>query len=399
MTMKILHVSPTYIPAWRYGGPIRSVHGLCVGLARRGHEVHVFTTNVDGPCDSDVPLGEPVALDGVMVWYFPSRHLRRLYWSPEMAAALAERVRKFEVLHLHSLFNWPPWGAARAAHAAGVPYLVAPRGMLVKELVARKSSLLKTVWLSCIERKTLEQASGIHATSRLEIEDAGKFGYRFPPFYVVPNGVEAEELAPDRSEQSAQIRDLCSGPPFILFMGRVHWKKGLDRLIRALALLEGVSLVIAGNDEEGYRPGLEALARELGVQERIIHTGSVQGADKQALLSHARVLALPSYSENFGLVVIEAMAAGRPVVVTPEVGLAEMVRETGAGLVAGGDPEHLADALARILGDPEAAYLMGQCGRNTVREQFTWDVAACQMEHVYEEVLASRSRRGIVNSG
>lgn len=397
--MRILHVSPTYIPAWRYGGPIRSVHGLCAGLARRGHEVHVFTTNVDGPGDSEVPLGEPVALDGVMVWYYPSRHLRRLYWSPQMASALAEQVRRFEMLHLHSLFNWPPWGAARAAQAARVPYLVAPRGMLVKELVARKSSLLKTVWLACIERKTLEQAAGIHATSPLEIEDAEKFGYRFPPFYVVPNGVESEALTSDGSDPSSHIRDLCAGPPYILFMGRVHWKKGLDRLLRALSLLDRINLVITGNDEEGYRPGLEELARELGIAERIIHTGPVQGADKQALLSHARLLVLPSYSENFGNVVIEAMAAGRPVVVTPEVGLAAMVRETGAGLVSEGDPEHLSGVLAQILGDPDGADRMGRLGRDAVRKQFTWDAVASRMEQVYEEVLTSRGRTGTTSRG
>ena len=85
--MRVLHVVPSYIPAWRYGGPIRSVHGLCAGLARAGLDVHVFTTNVDGDRDSEVPLGEPVDLDGVQVTYFPSRRLRRLYYSPEMRSA------------------------------------------------------------------------------------------------------------------------------------------------------------------------------------------------------------------------------------------------------------------------------------------------------------------------
>ena len=110
--MRILHVIPSYLPAVRYGGPIFAVHGLCRALAARGHHVEVFTTNVDGPNDSAVPIGVPVAVDGVHVRYFPSKRLRRLYWSPPMARALNTDVAGFTVVHLHSVFLWPTWAAA-----------------------------------------------------------------------------------------------------------------------------------------------------------------------------------------------------------------------------------------------------------------------------------------------
>ena len=113
--MRILHVVPSYFPAVRYGGPIFAVHGLCKALAARGHEVHVFTTNVDGPGESDVPIGFPVDLDSVQVRYFPCPALRRLYWSPALGHALQCDVAKFDVVHLHSIFLWPTWVAARAA--------------------------------------------------------------------------------------------------------------------------------------------------------------------------------------------------------------------------------------------------------------------------------------------
>ncbi|MEZ5582503.1 MAG: glycosyltransferase [Candidatus Competibacteraceae bacterium] len=141
--MRLLHVVPTYLPATRYGGPIYSVHGLCKALAARGHEVHVFTTNVDGPGDSDVPLTKPVRRDGVSIWYFPSRQLRRLYWSPPMAKALRKLMPGFDLVHLHSIFLWPTWMAARCARHCNVPYILAPRGMLVKELIQRKSSWIQ----------------------------------------------------------------------------------------------------------------------------------------------------------------------------------------------------------------------------------------------------------------
>src|SRR5262249_13257793 len=124
--MRILHVVPTYLPATRYGGPIFAVHGLCCALAARGHEVEVFTTNVDGPTDSDVPRDTPVRLGNVQVRYFPSSHLRRLYWSPPLARAISAQINNFEIVHLHSVFLWPTWAAARSARKFKVPYVISP---------------------------------------------------------------------------------------------------------------------------------------------------------------------------------------------------------------------------------------------------------------------------------
>ncbi len=173
--VKILHVVPTYLPATRYGGPIFAVHGLCRALARRGHDVHVFTTNVDGDGVSGVPLQTPVALDGVQVHYFASP-LRRLYLSPSMKRALRRDTAGFDLVHLHSVFLWPTWAAARAARRAGVPYVVSPRGMLVPELIARKSRWTKTAWIRLIERDNLESAAAVHFTARREWEDARRLG-------------------------------------------------------------------------------------------------------------------------------------------------------------------------------------------------------------------------------
>src|SRR6266446_6383354 len=139
--MKILHVVPTYFPAVRYGGPIYTVHALCQSLAAAGHQVHVFTTSVDGPGDSDVPLGRPVDLAGVQVHYFRSRWLRRLYYSADLKKRLDSMAGDFDIVHLHSVFLFPTWAGARAAVRADVPYVLSPRGMLVRELIARRSTL------------------------------------------------------------------------------------------------------------------------------------------------------------------------------------------------------------------------------------------------------------------
>ena len=145
---------------------------------------------------------------------------------------------------------------------------------------------------------------------------------------------------------------------------------------------------MAGNDEEHYQPTLEALARQLGIGDRVTFAGPVHGADKAALLHHAHLLVLPSYSENFGNVVLEAMAAGRPVVVTPEVGLAPTVTESGAGLVADGDAEELSRAITALVNDPGRRDAMGARGRAVVAERYTWPAVAAQMESLYASVTA-----------
>ena len=175
--MKILHVVPTYLPAVRYGGPIYCVHGLCRALVRLGHEVHVFTTSVDGDSDSEVVLGQPVDLDGVKVWYFSSTRLRRLYYSPPMKRILQNMTGEFDLLHLHSVFLWPTWAAARAARRHGIPYVLSPRGMLVKDLIERKSRLLKTSWIRLVEKKNIEQAAAVHVTSTKEASELEKFSF------------------------------------------------------------------------------------------------------------------------------------------------------------------------------------------------------------------------------
>ena len=398
--VRILHVVPSYYPAVRYGGPIVSVHALCKALAQRGHDVQVFTTNVDGRANSAVPVGVPVDMDGVKVWYFPVPFLRRLYWSPRMGRALHAQMPSFDIVHTHSVFLWPTWAAARAATRHGVPYVVAPRGMLVPDLIKRKSRLLKTAWIRLIERGNLEGAAAIHVTSRIEGDGLAGFNLRLPPVRIVPNGVDAApagtKVGNEGAAASAKVAALTAGPCYLLFIGRINWKKGLDRLIPAMAQLPAhladTYLVIAGNDEEAYQPVLEALARQHGVEQRVRFIGPAYGADKLALLRHATALVVPSYSENFGNVVLEAMAAGCPVVVTPEMGVADIVRESSAGIVVDGAPDALAAGIAQMLSDSSALEAMSANGIAAVARQYGWDTVAQQMEAVYQECVIDRSR-------
>lgn len=383
--LKIAHIIPTYYPAVRYGGPIRAVHNLCKHLVARGHSVEVFTTNADGDGVLDSRNTNVADIDGVGVQYFPVRQPRRLYYSPDMAKALEMRTAEFDILHLHSTFLYPTLKAARCAISKRVPYVIAPRGMLVKHLVNRKNRILKKAWIALFERRTIEQAAALHVTSALEALEIRKFGFSLPPILEIPNGFEPPAVRPVCARKTETL----------LFLGRLDRKKGIERLISAMALLDGARLIIAGNDEVGYTPELRALCERLGVSRRVEFAGPVEGDDKWQLYLQATVFVLPSYSENLANTVLEAMAMECPAVVTPEVGLAEVVEQHGAGVVCTGDPDSLADAIRSILENPVAASRMGRNGRAVVERQFRWDDIACDMETAYSDIVAIQLGRAV----
>ena len=371
--MKILHVVPTYLPARRYGGPIVAVHGLCKALAARGHDVDVFTTNVDGDGVLDVPVGEPVAMDGVNVRYFPST-FPRLYWSPAMRTQLAAAVKTYDVVHIHAVFLWPGAAAAHAARKAGIPYLISPRGMLVPELIRQKSRVVKTLWLGLVERRGFAGASGIHFTSQLEWDDAKRVGLPLPSPFVAPNGIDLEP----RPAVSRDDRTL-------VHLGRINWKKGLDRVIAVLPDLPGVRFVVAGNDEEDLTPRLRELAQKCGVADRVEFPGPVYGTAKNELLARAALFVLVSTSENFGNAVLEALAMETPVVLSRGVGLADDVVRAGAGVIG-------LESIEELLRDAERRAEMGRKGRALVESRFSWPRVAEEMEEAYRR-CSNRSHR------
>jgi len=370
--MKVAHVVPSYWPAVRYGGPIFSVHGLCRSLVEIGVEVDVYTTNVDGAGELDVPTGTPVDVDGVKVRYFPTGVGRRVYRSPQLAAKLRENITGYDVVQTHSIFLWPVLVGSRIAAENQVPYVSTPRGMLVKELVEHKSSLVKKAWLKRFEQRNLENASLIHATSATERVDIGAFGYALPRIAVIPNGLDAQEFASIPPQSSNAV-------PTILCLGRVSWKKGLDMMIAALKMLPGVELIIAGNDDEGYTETLASLAQQCGVADRVHFPGAVYGKDKRQLLESCHVVALPSRSENFANVILEAMASARPVVVTAEVGM---------GRVVDPHPSSVAMGVRKLLSDTALARSMGEAGRRCAQEQFHWHTIARQVADEYRRLAS-----------
>jgi len=288
-------------------------------------------------------------------------------------------------VHTHAIYLWPLWAAAREAGRAGVPYVVSPRGMLEKDLIERKSAVWKAALIGFVEKRSLEGAAAIHVTSRREADEAAAFGFSLRRVTEIPNGVDVD---PGVVTASPAVSRVIEQGPYVLFLGRINWKKGLDRLIDSMSHAPGIRLIVAGNDEEGYTSGLESLATRRGLRERVIFAGPVYGDDKAALVARARALVLPSYSENFGNVVLEAMAAARPVVVSAEVGVADLVQRNGCGVVIDGGVEQLGRAIARVAADPDTGDEMGRRGK-AVAARYSWASMAAQMEALYQSLQPS----------
>jgi glycosyltransferase involved in cell wall biosynthesis len=258
--------------------------------------------------------------------------------------------------------------------------------MLVKGLIEQKSHLVKSIWLRLIEKSNLESAAAIHATSGLEAEELRRFGWRLKRIATIPNGID-EVAQFDEKNISADVKEIAAEQPLVLFLGRISWKKGLDRLLNAFALSHRGKLAIVGPDDEKLAPQLTKVARELQIADRVrLLPRTVLGDDKEYLYRSASVFVLPSYSENFGNAVVEAMQHGVPVVVTPEVGAADIVRKAGSGLVVAGDPKPLGAAICGLIADQALARSMGEAGKRHVMADYTWAQIAARMEALYESL-------------
>lgn len=393
--MRILHVVPSFPPALRYGGPVRAADDMTQALAARGHDVAVFTTDTDGPTARlRVPVGEPVRRGRVDVTYFRARPPHRYTWSPQLARALQREVGRFDVVHVHSVLNHPTTSAARAARRAGVPYVVRPAGMLSGTALRRvyegvggfASRARKAAYLRVVERGNLDAAAALHYTTPAEERDAKHLGLRTPAF-VEPLGVAAPPPAPPAPWPA--------GTRAVVYVGRLDPIKGLDALVPALGRIlpsrPDVRFVLAGAGDPAYEARVASLLDASGILARTDRLGFVDGDAKAALLAHAAAFVLPSRHENFGLAAAEALAAGAPVVLTPEVGLAPWVEDARSGLVVPREPAALAAALAKLLDEPAEAKAMGERGRRLAAERFAWPAIAARLEARYERILKEAS--------
>jgi glycosyltransferase involved in cell wall biosynthesis len=380
--VRILHVIPSFWPAVRYGGPIVSVRALCKAVRAQGVEVDVATTDVDGEGRLDVPTDRWTDDEGIRVRYFGRLGRSSYCPSPAMWRFLDRNAGGYDLVHVTGTFSFPALAAERAALRARRPYIVSPRGNLQAWSLAQKRWKKVPYWW-LVERPHLARAASIHATAELEAEAVRAVlpGQRVA---VVPNGMEHVVVPP------AERRDKQ-----VVFLGRLHPKKGLDILVDALALVAarfpGLETVVAGPDDVGEWARIERRLEGLRPRPRVRWIGAVHGEDKYRLLAESTVFVLPSHSENFGQAVVEALACGTPVIVSRNCPWRSL-EEEGAGYWVENRPDEIARRLEILLDDRDLRARMGAAGRR-LAERYSWPGIGRAMVSHYREVLGMAGAR------
>lgn len=395
--MKILHVIPS-VGSVR-GGPSQAILQMVNALNNQGITAEIATTNDNGAELLDVPLHQTITYQGAPVWFFPRfspaiSSLREFAYSSAFTVWCWNTIHHYDLVHVHAIFSYVPTATMVIARHKRVPYIVRPLGQLC-EWSLQQSQRKKRLYLKLIEYANLNHAQALHFTSENERQEALKLGLAAPGL-VIPHGLNVPPLRPNAKVQLRQSLQLPDDEPIILFLSRLHPKKGLNLLIAALARLQvhRFTFVLAGSGDPHYEDEIRQQLTVNGLSDRTRMVGFIKGEQKDLLLQGSDLFVLTSYSENFGVAVLEALAAGLPAIVTPGVALAEVVKQHQLGAVPELEEGAIATAILKALNQPEAMKAMGDRARQLVLNHYTWERVAAQLIEVYTAILEKKSANG-----
>lgn len=358
-----------------------SVRHLWRATGRHGIAAHLLAVR-DVFSQKDAAAFAPTGVET-----FRSRGPQRLYWSPALKRAAMDAAKGSHLVSCHGLWSYPAWVAARSASRAGIPMVIHPEGMLEPHALAISAGRKKLAkWL--FQDRAIRDAACLRAISAGEARNFRVYGYK-GPIALVANGLDFDAFTelPSR-DRLAELHPQVAGRRVLLFLSRVHPKKGLVPLLAAWKRMKSIRkagdwlLVIAGPDENGHEAELRRIVADAKMEQDVHFSGPLYGDEKLMAYAGADAFVLPSYSETLGLVVMEAAACGLPVVLTRECNFPEIVRAGGA-LDARPEAKSLARALETIISMPDAErQLMGTRGQSLIRTQYTWTRAGQRMAEV-----------------
>ena len=401
-SLNILHVVSIVAPS--YGGSGIASLLMAQNQAKAGHKVAIYTTNVDFPSGTHIePSNEPVIKNGVLIWHF-SVQFRPFLVSIPFWMRLRGTIMSYDIIHIHGLYRFPVMSVALLARRVGVPYLIMPHGSLDPFLFnqSQHSLILKKISEKLLDFPNLNHAAAIHYTTKTEAERAALLGLRAKPI-VVPNGIDWRIYKDIPLKGPFRRRlGLSDQTPLVLFLGRINFIKGLKLLVPAFSQVAqeypNARLAIVGPDNEGYGAKVRRWCTEQRIEEKVLFLDYLEPVEVKQALVDADVFVLPSYTENFGLTVVEAMACKTPVVISDQVNICREVQTAGAGILVKLDPCALAKAISLILSDTSASQAMGDRGRDLAVKNYAWPSIVTQLTEIYQELIDERSSPAVYRS-
>lgn len=385
--MRVLHVSLTM--SVEAGGPPVAVRGLARALADRGIESEIVTTS-GGRYREPAP-----SMPGLSVRTFAASPLSSAWngHSPSLARFVLTHIADFDIVHVHELWHHPGYVSTIAASRYGRPRVVSLRGGLDPVALGQKSAR-KRLYMKLVQGPMLRSAAAVHALTEAEAGQARALDVGVSPV-VIPNGVDpglSDGFGGADVPAFVRRHPTLAGKRVILFLGRLTANKGLDLLVRSFAVvkrrIEDAALLIVGPNKGDTRPRVQRLLDEARLLDSTVFTGALAGRDKLAALACADVFVLPSRAEGFSNAVLEAMAAGIPVVVSEQCNFPE-VAESQAGRVVRNDVFQIANAISDYLRDDSKRRTAGAKGRSLVEERYSWPKVAAAFADLYQSVARS----------
>jgi len=390
--MRILNVTQSYWPFFEFGGPPEKVRALSEGLVKLGHEVTVLTADWglerrveeipgEAPAESS-PFGWKREVRGVKAIYLANwLHYRAVSWNPALPRYLRARLENIDVLHIFGLYDLLGVRAAVAAHQRQIPYVVEPIGMFVPIV---RSFQLKRLYHRLFGHTLLQNAAAVIATAEQEKAELIAGGIPADKIVLRRNGVTPPDALPERGAFRKSL-GIPADATLILFFGRLSQKKSPELLLQAFAQIapkiNTAHLAFVGPDESGMRAKLQHRTQELGVTQRVHFSGPLSGQPKWSAYRDADIFVLPSQNENFGNTAGEAVAAGTPVIVTNQCGIAPLLAGV-AGLTVDHSTDSIAAALLKLLND-QALYAELKSGCALAVQRLDWAQPTREMDSLF----------------
>jgi glycosyltransferase involved in cell wall biosynthesis len=374
------------------GGPAVTVPRLSEALTREGVACALTTLNYE-------KLGPQTEGTGYDLISVAGNYFTRLMrgFSPTLNRRIREESSKANIIHNHGLWMFPNLYARQAATCGRIPLVISPRGML-EEWSLGRSRIKKFMAWHLFERANLRSTALFHATSEMEVRSLRKLGLH-QPIAVIPNGVEIpdREATPDRESLERKHPELA-GKRWLLFLSRIHPKKGVSELLRVWREIERDfsqwHLIVAGPDLDGYQSRLRREAVDSKIANRVTFAGMLSGPDRKAAFANADIFVLPTHSENFGIAIAEALAFGLPVITTKGAPWKELTAHECGWWIDLGHAE-LMQSLKGALCLPKAELsAMGERGRTLMAKKYSWKQVAVQMKQSYEWLLGRNEMPG-----